>query len=261
MNIKPVIVLLHAMLVPLLSMAQLVIDKPIILSSPDPEDHRVQGLMHSVDPLDALTAGTAQNNQVQIGVTTQGDHWSILLPSLESELVNGIHVIVRAPAMDPQPVNIILNGNGPYPLQLEGTTVSAEQIVEGTMISMVFADGIFHILNGHHGMRRACPTDMVAVNGLFCIEPTERPSADLFQAGLNCAANGRRLCTWGEFVGACQRSTELGLTSMTNNWEWTGTTSNEDNCARIAGSNNCTAANSAFSTGSFLWAYRCCFTR
>lgn len=241
-----------------LSHAQVIVDKAVILDGPS---GRVRGLESSIAPGAALNAETLQTNAAQTASTVAGNTWTIDLPAFGPTPDNGAQLVVEVPMLSDEPVGIILNGNGPLPLLHEGVPMNGTELVAGSLLSIVLANGNFHVLNGSHDLRRACPSGTVLVNDQYCIEPTEHGSGDYFQAGLACAASGLRLCTWAEFVLACDRSLELQLTGMTNSWEWTNNTSNEDNSGRIAGLNSCVSAGNWLSTGSSPIAYRCCYTR
>lgn len=241
--------------------AQVSIDKPVILEGTVPGTSRVEGLQHSTERIEALTAGIAQSGVIHTAGPVTGDHWTVDLPAFGATPDNGSHIVLKVPTTDTSRISITFNGNGPYPLLREGVPLTGDALIAGSMLSIVLANDAFHVLNGSSDLRRPCPTGMVAVNQLYCIEPTERGSADYFQAGLSCAANGRRLCSWGEFISACQLGSTLGLAAMTNNWEWTNSTANEDNCGRVAGQSNCEAAGTWFATGGGPVAFRCCLTR
>lgn len=241
--------------------AQIHIDKPIRLIGVEPSDRRISGLEDRFAPSAALTARVAQEGTALTSGSVVGDQWNITLEALGPSLVDGSFVLVRVPEVSGAAIFVVLNGAGPYPLLRDNSPIDASTLIQNTMLSLVYANGAFHVLNGSHDLLRACPEGTVAVNTQFCIEPQERGGGDYFQAGLGCASAGLRLCTWGEFVAGCGQSLSLGLVAMTNNWEWTASTSNEDNSARIAGSGSCMAAGNSLSTGSTARPYRCCFTR
>ena len=253
--------LLAILVLPGALVAQVNIDHPIELTGVEPGDRRVERLDASTDASDALSASVAQAGAVNTALPLSGNSWSVDLPAFGSEPSTGAHVVVRVPAVSAAPITIQFNGSGPYPVLHEGLPLSGEALVEGSMLSLVLANGAFHVLNGNNDIRRTCPDGTVTVNEQFCIEPTEHGSGDYFQAGLGCASAGLRLCTWAEFVAACDRTLELQLVGMTNSWEWTNNTSNEDNSARIVGLNGCQTAGNWLSTGSAPIGYRCCFTR
>ena len=55
----------------------------------------------------------------------------------------------------------------------------------------------------------------------FCVESTERTTAlDWISARQTCAAAGKRLMEPAEFKYACDNATSLGLSGMSDNYEW-----------------------------------------
>lgn len=253
--------LLTTLIGPVFCTAQVIVDKPIVLTSPLPEERRITGLTHSTEPTDALTAGVSQTGEVHLAQPVAGNAWAVELPALGSDPTDGTYVVVQIPLLVPGPITLDLNGHGPLPILRNGAAIDGEALVEGSMLSVILAGDAFHIMNGGNDRLRDCPAGTVAVSDQFCVEAMEHGAGDYFAAGLACAGSGLRLCSWAEFVAACQRTTELQLTGMINNWEWTSSTSNEDNSGRIAGLNDCTSAGNWMSTGSAPVAFRCCFSR
>jgi hypothetical protein len=133
---------------------------------------------------------------------------------------------------------------------------------DGTLLSLVFDGAQFQVMNGLASLRRECPTGMVAVNDQFCVEPDERAAADFFNSNLACAQVDRRLCTWAELYVACTAAAQLGLSNMTNDWEWSNNTANEDGGVRVALLSTCAAAGvrDGFDT-SIPVRSRCCYSR
>ena len=216
--------------------AQVLVDGPVILTGTTNEDRQVTGLPASTEPGKVLTAVVVQSGSAINAGTVTGVSWNVDLPALGTSPSAGAHLIVRAPAPNPGSVQMMLNGTGPYPVLRGLQAMNGSELSEGSMLSLVFDGSAFQLLNGRADLRRDCPTNMVDVNGQYCIDLTERGSTDFFTAATNCAAQDRRLCSWSEFHGACLRATELALIGMTNNWEWTNNTANEDNSVRIVGS-------------------------
>lgn len=248
-------------LLSLTGMGQVHVDRAVHLAGPAAGERRVEGLAPSLEAGVAVTAGIEQSGAVQYAGTVAGNTWIIDLPHFGTTPANGANVVLQVPATGQSPVFIILNSSPPLPVWYDGAPVNGGQLVEGSMLSVVLADGAYHILNGRSDLRLACPDGTRAVNDQYCIEPSERGTGNYFEAGLACAAAGLRLCSWAEYVAACQRTIQLQLTGMASGWEWTNSTSNEDNSARVAGAGSCESAGNWLSSGSAPVAFRCCFTR
>ncbi|MCB0769676.1 MAG: hypothetical protein KDC00_04645 [Flavobacteriales bacterium] len=245
---------------PLLS-AQVLVDGPILLTGPNDAAKQVTGIPVSTAPADILSAGAVQAGVVRTSPAVTGNSWLIDLPAMGTAPAAGTHLVVRAPLAAEGPVNVVLNGTEPVPVRRGSVDLNGSDLVEGTMLSLVHDGSAYQVLNGRSDLRRECPAGMADVNGQFCIDITERGSADFFEAALACSAVDRRLCSWSEFHGACLRSGALGLVGMTNNWEWTNNSANEDNSVRIVGASNCVSAGNGLASGSVDRQFRCCFTR
>jgi len=248
------------MAVPLASKAQVHLDNSIELTGSSAADRQVLGLPGSTGPNTVLTAGTEQRGDARTAIAVAGTTWNLDLPGLGTTPAIGTHVVVKAPVPTPGPIALSLNGAGPFPLRKGAFVVDGSGVTEGAMLSLVFTGNVFQLINGRTDLRRDCPSGMVAVNAQYCIEPNERAATDFFQAGLSCATPDRRLCSWGEWYAACQQATALGLVGMTNNYEWTNNTSNENNSVRITGQDLCESVGNSLSTGVARPA-RCCYTR
>ena len=255
------ILLFLTLTVPLASMSQVHVDHAIELTGNGTADRQVLGLPGSTEPNAVLTAGTEQRGDARTAIVVAGTTWNIELPGLGTTPAIGTHVVVKAPTPTPGPIALSLNGAALIPLRKGVLVVDGSSVAEGEMLSLVFTGNVFQLINGRSDLRRNCPSGMVAVNEQYCIEPTERPASDFFGSGLSCAIVDRRLCTWGEWYAACQQATALGLVGMTNNYEWTNNTSNENNSVRITGQGLCESVGNGLATGSIPRTSRCCYTR
>ena len=240
---------------------QVQLDGELLLNGTLPSDRQITGLPDSNAPADVLTAGTAQRGAMNSAIAVAGNTWSVELPAFGAAPVVGSHLVLLAPATTVGTVSLLLNGAGPFQVMQGTSAVDGSSLEPGAPISLVFDGTAFQVLNGRNDQRRPCLSGMVAVNEQYCMETTERPAVDFFDAAVGCAEAGRRLCSWGEFIAACQEAGALGLTGMINGWEWTNNTSNEDGTARIVGAGDCEAAGTWFVTGNSGQAYRCCYTR
>lgn len=261
MMLRPITSLCCGMLT-LGTLAQITSDKPVVLSGEFPETRQVTGLPPSHEPDAVLSVAVERNGAYRIAAPSPGNQWSVTLDALTTAPPAGTHLVIIAPGPTAGDVGLLVNGHGPYPL-LSGVSERVDGILlpEGTALSVVMDGTSFHIMNGNVRPRRPCIEGTVAVSESYCIEPREHQTADLFTAITTCGDQGMRLCDWGEFLTACQRAVGLGLLGGTDNWEWTGDASNENNCARIVGAGSCLSAGNALVTGSINRTYRCCYSR
>jgi hypothetical protein len=104
-----------------------------------------------------------------------------------------------------------------------------------------------------------CRAGFVEINAAYCMEMNERAAANLWQAMVICNTNNARLCRWGEWYYACQK-TGTGLIGMTGgNWEWTDDAA--DAKIRIAGQFGCTSTGAGNIGVTDLNPYRCCYSK
>lgn len=251
---------LLALLPPLASAAQIEVDHTIILDGAASEERQVTGLEPSQAPGDALTAGTEQEGALRYAEPSAGSVWNVTLPGLDEPMA-GTHITLKVPTGVAGAVMIQLNGGAESPVEWEpGTPVDAGELQEGFILSLVYNGDAWQAMNGRVHQLRQCPGTMVPVNGQFCIDPFQRSATDFATAVNNCATASRRMCTWGEFIAACQHRTELGLQNPSSDWEWTNNSANEANNVRMVKLSNCELAGTRH-MASPPAPYRCCFTR
>jgi len=109
-----------------------------------------------------------------------------------------------------------------------------------------------------------CPpgTTELSTGSPVCIEQVERGNLDWLMATDACAAVGRRLCSDGEWLEACQYA--VGLVDMANDgagasaeWEWVAEESG--GVAQKRGYADCTDTSSHVVTDPYD--FRCCVAR
>ncbi len=253
-----------ALLMAFTTLAQVSIDQPVQLTGTAPEQRQVTGLPASIAPNAALSTATEQGGQHRKALTTtNGTNWHADLPSLTGPASAGTQLLVTSPSISVGSVSLEVNDQPAAPVLVRpGVPLAGDAYPEGTIISLVYDGSAYHVMNGRANARRSCPDGMVAVNDQFCIEPNERPASNYFQAGLACATEDRRLCSWGELYAACMAAGTLGLNNMVGNWEWTRDSANEDGNIRMVLLNSCAAAGTRVATDTTLpIVSRCCYSR
>lgn len=241
---------------------QVVVDKPIVLTDALPEGRQVTGLSVSDAPDAILTAAMEQGGTFRVINAPVGNTWMTEVVGSTGAPTAGTQLIVLAPQTAPGPIQISVNGFGPFEVIIgPGEPLDGAQVPAGAALSLIMDGTAFQLQNGHVYSRRSCPTGTVQVDEGYCIETTKHAAVDFFEANTACNDLGLRLCSWGEFVVACQRAAQLGLVGATSSWEWTDSASNENSCARLVGAGSCLSAGTSFVTGSTPRNFRCCYSR
>jgi hypothetical protein len=241
-------------------LAQVKVDQPVQLTGNEPAQQQVLGLDPALEPSDALDAATDQRGAAHWAGDATGAAWVLSLDAISGPPSAGFAMVVRTAVPQSGNVTLSVNGHGPYPVVIApGEPLNGDALPVGTMLSLVFDGAAFQATNGVTHALRPCPEGMVQVGAHFCMEPDERPEGTWFQAAMNCANAGLRLCTWSEWQQACLRRVDLGLNTMISNWEWVNNTANEDGSARVVGNTSCSNAGTFYVTNSA--ATRCCYSR
>lgn len=224
-----------------------------------------------------LTGDSLQRAVVNLGspthsssaVTVEGsvrDGWSWAQASLQDSVIS----LVTSPPMAAYGEGLLLrfmadqalqgrlyievDGLGPVPLvRPDGLPLALQQLVSGSIAEIVMTDGHFVLLNAPES---GCPASYTQVNARYCIETTPPTTTGTWPWAANrCADLGGKLCTWGEYVGACLLvGAELG--NMFTEWEWIDDASNHTHGADQVGRTTCRSQRTALFT--VVARARCC---
>ncbi len=244
-----------------LSYGQVRVDQVIDLEGNTPAERQLHGLSESTLPQAVLTAGVEGSGTHRFATALEGPLWSVDLASFTGPPVAGLHLLVRSDGTTTGSLSMNLNGYGPFPITRgPSEALQADDVPLGTVLSLVFDGTAFQVMNGTAHRKRDCPSGMIQASSQFCIEQTERDSTEFFDAALACSQQGLRLCSWGEFIVACENAATLGVQQMVGNYEWTNNAANEDGGVRVAGSLNCRQAGVVAAVGNPR-KFRCCLSR
>ncbi len=242
-------------------LGQLRIDKPVLLTGSATADRQVTGLTPYTAPGDALIASEEQSGTLRFVDDVQGNNWQVSLNSLDVALQPGTQLVIVPPSIANGAITVQVGSDGPYSLEWkQGVAVLGQDIPSGMIISAVFDGNAFQVLNGRVHRSKDCISGMVPVSTQFCVDTLQRTTTDFFVASLTCAAENKRLCTWGEAVSACTNGAQLGILSPSTDYEWVDDTANELLNARVFRYIQCDGASTRNSTTSTA-PYRCCYTR
>jgi hypothetical protein len=256
--------LLHMLLAVLLGAglsAQVRVDRPINLTGSTAGDRQVHGVPDSTTAQDLMNSAVEVAGSHRTATAQAGNVWAIQLDALAQAPAAGTHVLVHAPAPAGGPVQLTVNGHGPYDVRYgDGGMLEGSAIPAGSVLSLVHDGTAFQVTNGTGSTLRPCPAGTVAVNEQFCVQQQRHPEQLFFFDAIEaCGAQGLRLCTWGELYLACANSSALGIAQLPGGWEWTDQTANEQGSVRIATNGSCFQASTSLTTvARYL---RCCASR
>lgn len=202
---------------------------------------------------------------VTVKVVTAGSiHWAEA--SFESDTIvlsttpvisairDGLLLRFLAPASQSTALWIRPTGHSSHPLQRpDGLPVNRADMKEGAVAEVVFNHERWTYLNPTNG---ACPTGAVDVNAAFCIDTAQVSGLEFYEAIRHCGDRGGKLCSWGEYVTACNL-VGTSLQIMFDEWEWLDDTANHTHSALQAGRTTCQSQRSAN-----VWMIgdtRCCY--
>ncbi len=246
------------------AIAQVATDAPVLLQGALPALRQVSGLGSVTQSGSALAASVEQSGAHRSGIPDQPNAWSYIIEGASTPPEAGLHLVLQVPASPTGEIAIMLNGSGPYTLVRGPGEVLTDSIVApGSWLSVVFDGEAFQLMNGAWPQRRVCPQGSVAVNDAYCIDVNVHPSGSktFFEAIENCATNSMRLCSWGEWITACERGAALGLMAIPTSYEWTNSAANENGRVRSVGGQPAGCASASAPSALSPRSFRCCYTR
>ncbi|MCB9184784.1 MAG: hypothetical protein H6591_12820 [Flavobacteriales bacterium] len=242
--------------------AQVVVDKPLVLTGSAPAARQVLDLDAAAQPADALDASSEQAGLPHWMGDASLNAWELQLPAISGPPMPGLTVTLRATGIGSGSVSLSLNGSAPFPVLIgPGQPLDGSAVADGAVLALVFDGTSFHVTNGAAHRRRPCLQGMAQAGEHYCIDSLQQAETGTFyEAALQCVENGKRLCTWSEWQQACNQRVQLGLGLMIGDWEWTNSAANEDLGARIVGNTSCTVAGVSLASDTTR-SHRCCYSR
>lgn len=211
------------------AVAQVRVDKPLVLSSPDSTLRSIEGLAAAVDEADLITVRDAQRGTyhwAQAGGTPMAIQLTLDPPC--AAYTNGLNIrfMPTAPAYGAVTLNV--DGLGTERVyRSDGRPVSVGQIQPGTIVEAVFMDTAFFLMGRE---RSGCPAGYLPAGGDLCVMREDTGFMSIYSATRWCYERGARLCSWDEFIAACTlNQSEMG--GLFNEWEWIDGTSDHTHTA------------------------------
>lgn len=241
--------------------AQLVVDKPILLSGGAGERH-VAGLPDGTAPDHALNASALLAGNYLYCQASGANALTANTNPTFAAAVAGQNLLVVITAANSGAVTIAVNGTAAVDVVKNGgQPLEAGDLQPGMVASLVFDGSAYQLTNARRLARRDCPSGFTQVTDLYCIEPTAHDTLYLDSASVVCGMMNARMCTWGEWYFACTQQGTLGLQNMGNQWEWTNSTANGVAAARVVGATSCTHAGVGPAYNTLARKFRCCYDR
>jgi hypothetical protein len=250
----------------LLATAQLEVPVRIVLNAPEVQDRQITGLAAPQSADAGVSADAVRENAVSF-CTVNGT--LVLAGSLvpaPSGYTTGMLVTIYPTEANASGAQLDLNGTGPAPIvKAGGLPVDSADLAPGVPHRLVY-DGVqFRLLSSSY---LPCPQGFHVAGREYCIEDSVRTPLSFPDAMEACVGIGARLCTFAEWIHACQA--DPGFIGTVLDYEWVDhAANNQSNAKRVGrGSDgnlpddqgiNCRHGH--HSLWSNLTGFRCCKTR
>jgi hypothetical protein len=239
--------------------AQVKVDKPIILTSPNPGERQIENYGIAKDSASAISVVSVSTNEYQVfSYVKQGDTL-VIAQGEKSELLNGMRFILSLNDSLENKIFIKYRSQK-YPLILNQDTVINYKILSGNFLELVFLNNSFNVMNKN--LKTSCKTGFTNVNGRYCIQQIVNSPVTLYQAMAVCASMNARLCTMGEWYYACMTLQNDGINNFPKGYyEWIADAVNTSGQSKTVGGSTTSCKSGYLSTSSSNYRYRCCYNR
>ena len=210
---------------------QLEVPGPLTLTGVDPEQRQVLGLGAPQTSDAAVSAGDLRSATVSRGEALGPTLLTIDLFPAPISYSPGMIVQLTPLETNSSTPQLDVNGLGARDIvKWGGIPLDSADLEAGVPVRMVY-DGERFLLLGD--ARLNCDPGFVAVANEHCIESQSRTALDFFDANLQCAAIGARLCTLAEWSRGC--TAVPGFMSTVLDMEWVDSAANSANYAKTMG--------------------------
>lgn len=242
---------------------QLTLDTTLVLDGPDGGDRQVHGLATPLRHDAAMSANAMRHTTANYTVATGTSQLVGELAPPPAQIPAGMVITFVPESANSAGATLDLNGTGAYPLVKEGhLPLDSADLAPGIPVRCVFDGDAFRVLNH---LPRRCPVGYTAITREYCIADSSRDTTTFYNASVRCAADGLRLCSFNEWIQACQLSP--GFFSTVPSGEWVDDSANHASTAKLVGAgDNGTQIGAGCNYGSLsvptgLFRYRCCSNR
>jgi len=235
---------------------QVKINHNLVMTAADSMQRTITGLADPADTSDLLPVRTLLTNQLLFSETNDNDTLEANLP-FSFNLTEGTMLWVFSNFNTDNNLKLTTNQSVFYPVINANGTSDTNCIKQNEIELLIYNGSSFQEM--FYGFN-ICPQGYVEVNSSYCIQINENTSANYWNAILDCERDNAKLCSWGEWYYACQR-TGLGLNNITNNWEWTESANNHATSVLVLGNGSCDTAGENNTQVTALRTYRCCYRK
>lgn len=232
----------------------------IELDGDAPADRQVTGAASPTGADHGASMVTDRNNTTAFATATGGNTLQVsLVPALEAYRP-GARLTLLPATTNTGAVTLNVDGLGPIAVLKD---VSAEldsaDLPAGVPFQVVFDGAAFQVTNQLHP---SCPSGFKPIGRDACVEMSLRGSATWYGAVNQCTARGHRLCSFAEWIRACQMPG--GILPTITEYEWVDEAANHNNYAKLMGTTpegvaDCLAGGLRVPNGTAP--YRCCSSR
>ena len=211
--------------------AQLDVPVSIEMTGTTTDARQVSGLAEPIAPDAIMNLASVRGQATTMAMVTGEQVLTGDLSPAPDGLVPGM-VLTIVPAVDNAEAPVLaLNGLAPFPVHdAGGTALVAGALRPAVPVRLLFTGTAF-VLAGSMGT--ACPAGFSAPSPRFCVADSAAQAMNFFEANLHCRAQGRRLCSFGEWTAACR--TMPGFFATVDEAEWVDHAANLVETAKYLG--------------------------
>jgi len=219
------------------ALAQVHVNKPMVLTSTDSTLRAIEGLAAAINETGLITLGDAQSGRYhwgQAGGTPMAIQLTLDPPC--TDYTNGLTVRFLPTAASYGAVTLNVDGLGAKRVyRSDARPVSAGQLQPGTIVEAVYADTAFFLMGREQA---GCPAGYLSGGGDLCIMRDDTLYMSVYNATKWCFDRGARLCSWDEYIAGCTAN-QPDMIGLFNEWEWIDGTSDHTHTANQAGRWQC----------------------
>jgi hypothetical protein len=240
--------------------AQIHIDRPLVLTSPDSAQRQISGLGAASEGTSLIRLVDAQagvHQWAQVGGTASAI--ALVMDPPCTAYTNGLMVRFVPAASAAGTLTFNVDGLGARPVyRSDGLRPILGQVQLGRMVEAIYADSAF-FLQGRAAA--ACPEGYLQANASVCLMRNDSLNMSVYNANNWCMSRGARLCNWDEYISACT-TLQGQLEGMFDDWEWVDGTADHTHTAVQAGRYSCRTERSwgALENNNNYARVRCCYS-